>query len=139
MTPRASSARPTASPGTPTPPTSCCPTLADLWYEETGGQAWVGEIGYQVWHLGMMGYGGRDRADGSKPVGVYWDEETTEDWAPHNPDLYRLPAAMPGRANGSTPSTRRSGMRRPIGTRSSRRKGARLPAAARRSSPTRAT
>ncbi len=73
------------------------PTLADLWYEETGGRAWVGEIGYQVWHLGMLGFGGRDRADGSKPVGVYWDEEELEDWAPQNPDLYRLPMSMPGR------------------------------------------
>ena len=73
------------------------PTLADLWYEETGGRAWVGEIGYQVWHLGMLGYGGRERADGSKPVGVYWDEDDTDDWAPHNPDRYRLPVAMPGR------------------------------------------
>jgi hypothetical protein len=73
------------------------PTLADLWYEESGGRAWVGEIGYQVWHLGMLGYGGPDRSDGSKPVAVYWDEDGIEDWAPQNPDIYRLPAAMPGR------------------------------------------
>ena len=73
------------------------PTLADLWYEETGGRAWVGEIGYQVWHLGMIGHGGQGRADGSKPVGVYWDEESVEDWAPQNPDLYRLPGSMPDR------------------------------------------
>jgi Type I phosphodiesterase / nucleotide pyrophosphatase len=84
-------------PGDADPGDIVLPTLSDLWYEETDGDAWVGEIGYQVWHLGMMGFGGRDRADGSKPVGVYWDEETIEDWAPHNPDLYRLPAAMPGR------------------------------------------
>jgi Type I phosphodiesterase / nucleotide pyrophosphatase len=73
-------------------------TLADQWYDATGGRAWVGEIGYQVWHLGMLGYGGRDRADGSKPVAVFWDEDGTHTWQPHNPDLYRLPSAMPDAA-----------------------------------------
>ena len=75
------------------------PTLSDLWYDETQGEAWVGEIGYQIWHLGMMGFGGRVRADGSKPVGVYWDEDGAEDWAPQNPELYRLPTAMPDRGS----------------------------------------
>ena len=37
------------------------PTLADLYSDATGGRAWVGELGYQVWHLGMLGFGGRDR------------------------------------------------------------------------------
>ena len=37
------------------------PTLADLWSDATDNRAWVGEIGYQVWHLGMLGYGGRSR------------------------------------------------------------------------------
>lgn len=71
------------------------PTLADLWYEATQGRAWVGEIGYQVWHMGMLGYGGKDRADGSKPVGVYWDDADGV-WAPHNPALFRMPASVPG-------------------------------------------
>ena len=31
------------------------PTLADLWSDDTGNGAWVGEIGYQVWHMGMIG------------------------------------------------------------------------------------
>ena len=69
------------------------PTLADLWHDQTG--AWVGEIGYQVWHLGMMGFGGHDRPADDLPVGVYWDEDGTATWQPHNPDLYRLPASMP--------------------------------------------
>ena len=37
------------------------PTLADLWSDETGNRAWVGEIGYQVWHMGMIGRGGPTR------------------------------------------------------------------------------
>jgi len=69
------------------------PTLADIAYEESGGQAWVGEIGYQVWHLGMLGHGGRDRPDA--PVGVYFDEFSRR-WAPHHPERFRLPAVAPG-------------------------------------------
>ncbi len=82
-------------PGRADPSDILVPTLADLWYEESGAKAWVGEIGYQVWHMGMLGYGGKDRSDGSKPVGVFWDEGGAS-WQPHNPDLYRLPAAVPG-------------------------------------------
>ena len=70
------------------------PTLADLWYEQTGGKAWVGEIGYQVWHVGMLGHGGKNRPAGDKPVGVYWQDDPGL-WQPHNPDLYRLPASVP--------------------------------------------
>ncbi|MGZ8631706.1 MAG: alkaline phosphatase family protein [Actinomycetota bacterium] len=71
------------------------PTLADLWYDETGGSAWVGQIGYQVWHLGMLGYGGRGRPADDLPVGVFWDQDGAATWQPHNPELYRLPASMP--------------------------------------------
>ena len=31
------------------------PTLADLWSDATDNRAWVGELGYQIWHLGMLG------------------------------------------------------------------------------------
>src|SRR4029453_18717217 len=34
------------------------PTLADRLTEWTDDRAWVGEIGYQVWHVGMLGRGG---------------------------------------------------------------------------------
>ena len=71
------------------------PTLADLWYERTGGDTWVGEIGYQVWHLGMLGYGGKDRPTDDLPVAVYWADEVGA-WAAQNPALYRLPATVPG-------------------------------------------
>ena len=85
-------------PGLADPSDILVPTLADLWYDETQGRAWLGQIGYQVWHLGMLGHGGRVRADASKPVGVYWDEVGASDWVSHNPDLFRLPSAMPDRA-----------------------------------------
>jgi hypothetical protein len=81
------------SPGKAQPGDIWLPTLPDLWHEQTG--AWVGQIGYQVWHLGMMGFGGRDRPADDLPVGVYWDEDGTATWQPHNPELYRLPASMP--------------------------------------------
>jgi hypothetical protein len=71
------------------------PTLADRWSERTANRAWIGEIGYQVWHVGMIGRAGRPR--GEVPVGVYWEPDEGGRWAPHHPDLYRLPHAVPGR------------------------------------------
>jgi hypothetical protein len=81
------------SPGKAQPGDIWLPTLSDLWHEATG--AWVGQVGYQVWHLGTMGYGGRERPADDLPVGVFWDEDGTATWQPHNPELYRLPASMP--------------------------------------------
>ncbi len=69
------------------------PTLADEWVEANEGNAWVGEIGYQIWHLGMLGRGGRPL--GQSPVAVYWDDDVTSTWQPQNPDLYRLPKEVP--------------------------------------------
>jgi arylsulfatase A-like enzyme len=82
-------------PGNADPSDILVPTLADLYSASTGNAAWVGQIGYQVWHMGMIGFGGPDRTPDQKPVGVYWDEGTGA-WAPHNPDLFRLPAQTPG-------------------------------------------
>ena len=72
------------------------PTLAECWSEHTSSKAFVGEFGYQVWHLGMIGRGGEMPA-GERPVAVYWDEPGYC-WAPQNPDLYRLPRQMPSDA-----------------------------------------
>ena len=88
------------TPGAAEPGDILIPTLADLWYEESRGKAWVGELGYQVWHLGMLGHGGLNRPKGDLPVGVFWDEDYhfghPQKWQPHNPDLFRLPATVPG-------------------------------------------
>lgn len=72
------------------------PTLADLWSAETGNRAWVGELGYQVWHLGMLGRGGSDRRPDAKPVAVFWDELGGGGWAPQHPERYRMPVEVPG-------------------------------------------
>jgi hypothetical protein len=69
------------------------PTLADRWTSATENRAWVGEIGYQVWHVGMLGRGGRPM--GELPVGVYWDQLGGGGWSPHHPHRYRLPHATP--------------------------------------------
>src|SRR5581483_9221719 len=50
-------------PGRANPDDILVPTLADEWTRETDGAAWVGEIGYQIWHLGMLGRGGRPLGD----------------------------------------------------------------------------
>jgi hypothetical protein len=72
------------------------PTLADLWSEATDHRAWIGELGYQIWHLGMIGRGGGSRGRGDRPVAVYWDEAgDPQDWRSQNEELYRLPVAMP--------------------------------------------
>ncbi|MEW6060283.1 MAG: alkaline phosphatase family protein [Actinomycetota bacterium] len=81
------------TPGLADPGDILVPTLADLWMEATDNRAWVGEIGYQVWHLGMLGKGGMPLGD--KPVAVYWDEKQTFQWQPQNPALYRLPKQVP--------------------------------------------
>jgi hypothetical protein len=72
------------------------PTLADLWSEETGNRAWIGELGYQIWHLGMIGRGGASRTGDARPVAVYWDEGgEAQDWRSQNDQLYRMPATVP--------------------------------------------
>lgn len=72
------------------------PTLADLWSDATDDRAWVGELGYQIWHLGMLGRGGRSREGDQRPVAMYWDESgDPQDWRSQNEELYRLPAVMP--------------------------------------------
>lgn len=82
------------APGRVDPSFLLVPTLADRWTESTQDRAWVGELGYQVWHVGMLGRGGRP--GGHLPVGVYWDEQGGGGWAPHHPERYRLPNAVPG-------------------------------------------
>jgi hypothetical protein len=87
-------------PGRANPDDLLVPTLADLWSEATG-RAWVGEIGYQIWHLGMLGGGGGQATTGSgstrvQPVAVYWDEVADpQGWRSLNDELFRLPAGVP--------------------------------------------
>jgi type I phosphodiesterase/nucleotide pyrophosphatase len=83
-------------PGRAEPGDILVPTLADLWSDATDNGAWVGELGYQIWHLGMLGRGGPSRRGDERPVALYWDETAdTQDWRSLNEDLFRMPAAMP--------------------------------------------
>jgi type I phosphodiesterase/nucleotide pyrophosphatase len=82
------------TPGQADPSDILLPTLSDLYHDATGG--WVGQIGYQVWHMGMLGHGGTNRPASDLPVGVYFDEPGGDGWQPHNPELFRLPQGSPG-------------------------------------------
>jgi hypothetical protein len=83
-------------PGHADPTFLLLPTLADAWSEHSGQKAWIGEIGYQIWHLGMIGHGG-GRPLGRTPVAVFYDEDHTKDWRSQNESLYRLPDGSPSR------------------------------------------
>ncbi len=83
-------------PGHADPTFLLLPTLADAWSEHTGQKAWIGEIGYQIWHLGMIGHGGGHPL-GRTPVAVFYDEDHTKDWRSQNEHLYRLPDGSPSR------------------------------------------
>ena len=72
------------------------PTLAMDYADATNHQAWIGEIGYQIWHVGMTSDPGK--GPGSKqPVAIYWDEDVTNRWQSQNPDLFRMPEGLPAR------------------------------------------
>jgi Type I phosphodiesterase / nucleotide pyrophosphatase len=84
-------------PGHARPGDILVPTLADLWSDATDNRTWIGEIGYQIWHVGMIGKGGPSRTAGNLPVGVYFEEKRAiHDWTVHNPDYYRMPLSVPG-------------------------------------------
>ena len=74
------------------------PTLADAWSEATDRAAWIGELGYQIWHLGMIGRGGTTPL-GRPPVAVLWDEAGGGGWIPQHPTRYRMPDAFPDPAS----------------------------------------
>jgi hypothetical protein len=75
------------------------PTLAERWDEANDNQAKIGMIGYEPWHLGMIGQGA-ERPGGDKDDAA-WLDRITNDWIT-NPDHYKLPPALvstPGLAN----------------------------------------
>jgi Type I phosphodiesterase / nucleotide pyrophosphatase len=67
------------------------PALAEVWDEQNDNEALVGMIGYEPWHLGMIG-GGAERPGGDHDDAVWLNIETNE-WIT-NPDHYRLPEAI---------------------------------------------
>jgi predicted AlkP superfamily pyrophosphatase or phosphodiesterase len=67
-------------------------TLADAWDRQTGGRAWAGLVGFETWHLGMLGHGAQlEGAD--HDVAVLWDRDDLEFWV--NEDFYELPDYLP--------------------------------------------
>lgn len=68
------------------------PTFAETWDEATRNKALVGMVGYEPWHLGMIGKGA-ERRGGDKDDAAWLDIETNE-WVT-NPKFYRLPRALP--------------------------------------------
>jgi hypothetical protein len=68
-------------------------TLADRWDSANGNRPWVGLLGYESWHLGMMGKGA-EAGDGDRDVGVLWELEEERFWI--NEDFYALPDSLPG-------------------------------------------
>ncbi|HEX2296887.1 MAG TPA: alkaline phosphatase family protein [Actinomycetota bacterium] len=67
------------------------PTFAERWDAARGHRARVGMLGYEPWHLGMVGQGA-ERPGGDKDDAVWLDVETNE-WIT-NPDHYSLPEAV---------------------------------------------
>lgn len=67
------------------------PTFAERWDEQQDQDAKVGMVGYEPWHLGMIGKGA-EAPGADKDVAVWLDTETNE-WIT-NPDHYNLPASI---------------------------------------------
>jgi predicted AlkP superfamily pyrophosphatase or phosphodiesterase len=68
-------------------------TLPDAWDRANGNSPWTGLLGYESWHLGMMGKGARAEG-GDRDAAVLWDPEGSRFWV--NEEFYRLPEYLPG-------------------------------------------
>ena len=69
-------------------------SVADLWDRSQGNRAWVGLVGFESWHLGMIGSGARVPG-GDRDVAVLWERE--EGWFWTNEEVYSLPGSLPTR------------------------------------------
>lgn len=67
------------------------PAFVERWDQQNDNEAEVGMIGYEPWHLGMIGHGA-EWPGGDKDDAVWLDIETNE-WIT-DPDHYSLPPAM---------------------------------------------
>lgn len=67
------------------------PTLAERWDEQNDNKALIGMLGYEPWHLGMIGKGA-EKPGGDLDDGIWLNIETNE-WAT-NPEHYRLPPSV---------------------------------------------
>jgi Type I phosphodiesterase / nucleotide pyrophosphatase len=74
-------------------------TLADTWDLENGNRPWVGMIGYESWHLGMMSHGAESPPGADRDVGVLWEPEPAPGEFFTNEEFYGLPGYLPGEEN----------------------------------------
>ncbi len=68
------------------------PTIAEIWDEEQKSDALVGMVGYEPWHLGMIGAGAE--TEGADRDHAAWLDIDTNGWIT-NPDHYELPPSLP--------------------------------------------
>lgn len=73
------------------------PTVADQWDAAHRNDPWVGMIGYESWHLGMMGKGARAEG-GDRDVAVLWEDQPGIGEFFVNEAFYTLPDYLPGEA-----------------------------------------
>ena len=71
------------------------PTLGDQWDARNDNRPWVGMIGYESWHLGMMSHGS-EWPGGDRDVAVLWEDEPDIGEFFVNEELYELPGYLPG-------------------------------------------
>jgi Type I phosphodiesterase / nucleotide pyrophosphatase len=69
-------------------------TVADAWDRANGNRPWNGLLGYESWHLGMMGHGAGAEG-GDRDVAVLWEDEPGLGEFFANEDLYELPDYLP--------------------------------------------
>ena len=69
------------------------PTLADAWDRANGQRPWVGMLGTEGWHLGMLGPGALYEGD-ERDVAVLWDHG--RETFTTNGNHYKLPSYLPG-------------------------------------------
>lgn len=70
-------------------------TLADAWDRAKDNRAWNGLLGYESWHLGMMGRGAAAEG-GDRDVAILWEDEPGIGAFFVNQELYELPRYLPG-------------------------------------------
>lgn len=68
------------------------PTIGEIWDEAHDGAAKVGMVGYEPWHLGMIGKGAE--SPGGDHDDAVWLDVDTNEWIT-NDDHYRMPPAVP--------------------------------------------
>jgi hypothetical protein len=75
------------------------PTLADEWDLGEDNRPWVGLLGYESWHLGMMSHGAESPEGADRDVGILWEQEPAPGEFHTNEEFYTLPDYLPSEPN----------------------------------------